>query len=301
LETNTSFMDMISCRNVSIYLEPNITHQMVNRFYDALVDGGWLVVGHSELSLVTYRRFQSRNFSDAVLYQRTGESTMLPDDRLSITQREPLPIFSLPVTEPTQAKPDESLGVSDIMQNTATEQNPLERAQELLDYGHSEEVRDLLLELFKSKPADAPACALLGRAYANLGRWSEAERWCRRAVFFDKLELDAYYTLALVLQHQRKLEQAIDAMKNVVYIDRNYVLGHFGLANLYHSQGQLSQANRSLNNAYRLLAAQVDEEMIPGSGGITVSRLRQAVVHAQQQWIAESQTREGEITNEQRR
>ena len=293
LETNTSLMDMISCRNVSIYFEPSVTNQMVNRFYDALADGGWLMVGHSELSLITYRRFQARNFPGTVLYQRTGEPTLLPDNWLSITQREkivPITIFSPPVVEPAQSKPDQSLIVSEIRQSKGKEQDPLEQAQELLEYGHSEEAKELLLKRLKSKPTNAPACALLGRAYANLGQWSEAAHWCRRAIFLDKLRLDAYYTLALVLQHEGKLEQAIKAMKNVVYIDRNYVLGHFGLANLYHSQGQLSQANKSLNNAYRLLATQADEEMLLGSSGVTVSRLRQAIVHAQQQWIAENET-----------
>jgi len=100
--------------------------------------------------------------------------------------------------------------------------------------------------------------------------------------------LDAYYTLALVLQHQSRLGEAVDAMKKVVYIDHNHVLGHFGLADLYHSDGQLPQAYKSLDNARRLLERCADDQIIPGSGGIVAGRLRETVVREQQQWGAEA-------------
>jgi chemotaxis protein methyltransferase CheR len=129
---------------------------------------------------------------------------------------------------------------------------------------------------------------LLGRAYANLGNWPEAERWCREAIRLDKLTLEAYYTLALVLQHQAQLDKAIEAMKKVVYIDRHYVLGHFGLADMYRNRGQWPQAQKSLDNARRLLDAMPSEELIPGSGGITAGRLSETVNRQQQQIQAQA-------------
>jgi chemotaxis protein methyltransferase CheR len=148
----------------------------------------------------------------------------------------------------------------------------------------------LLLQVAQQEPRHAPACTLLGRAYANLGYWQEAEKWCRQAVGLDRLALDAYYTLALVLQHQRRLREAIDAMRKVVYIDRHNVLGHFGLADLYHSSGQLPLALKSLDNALRLLETRPEKELIPGSGGITAGGLRGAIVGQQQRWSAEAGT-----------
>jgi chemotaxis protein methyltransferase CheR len=176
--------------------------------------------------------------------------------------------------------------------------DPLDRAAELLEYGRLDEARNLLLELVAQRqPGQATACALLGRAYANLGQWSEAERWCRESVRLDRLMLEAYYTLALVLQHQGQLDEAIDAMKKVVYIDRNHVLGHYGLASLYHGRGDLARALRSLDNARRLLdagpagaggrgAPTSTVGVIPGSGGITADRLREAILRQQQRWGA---------------
>lgn len=164
----------------------------------------------------------------------------------------------------------------------------MEQASELLAFGRSEEARDVLLALVESKPHHAPAYALLGQAYANLGCWEDAEYWCREAIQVDKLALGAYYTLALVLQHQGQLVQAIDAMKKVVYIDRHYVPAHFGLADLYHANGQLSRALKSLDNTSRLLERRAEDAPVVGAEGITVRRLREAIARQQQRWSAEA-------------
>ena len=289
-ETNTTLMDLILCRNVTIYFSESIIQKVVDRFYDALVDGGWLVVGHSEPSLYTYRRFQARNFPDTILYQRTGQPTVLPMDwdlSSAGTSIQPVSVPAMiPAYVPARVDATPSGLVAPI--SAAEAPNPFEQARELLEYGHSEKARDVLLKLVKTRPGHTLALALLGQAYANLGEWSEAERWCRQAVRLNNLLLDAYYTLALVLQHQSRLGEAIDAMKKVVYIDRNHVLGHFGLADLYHSNKQLPQACKSLDNARRLLERCADDQIIPGSGGIVAGRLRETVIREQQEWGAEA-------------
>jgi chemotaxis protein methyltransferase CheR len=174
------------------------------------------------------------------------------------------------------------------------ESDPIQQAQELVEYGRSERARDLLLGLVESRPRDALVCTLLGQAYANLGEWHDAERWCRRAVQLDSLALDAYYPLALVLQHQEKIEQAIETMKKVVYIDRHHVLGHYGLANLYRSSDQLPQALKSLDNARRLLEGRARDDLVAGSGGITVGSLQETIIRQLQRWSekASARTRE---------
>jgi Tfp pilus assembly protein PilF len=111
-----------------------------------------------------------------------------------------------------------------------------------------------------------------------LGDWGVAEFWCTEAVRLDKLAVDAYYTLALVFQHQGKLDLAITNMKKVVYLERNNILGHFGLADLYCEKQQWAQAQKSLDNARRLLDAQNNEELVPGSGGVTVGSLRETII-----------------------
>ena len=139
---------------------------------------------------------------------------------------------------------------------------------------------------------------MLGQAHANLGEWEAAEKWSRLAIKLDRLSLKAYYTLGLVLQHQGHLDQAIVAMKKVVYIDRNHVVGHYGLAGLYRSSKQIPQALKSLDNASRLLGNYGANEAIPDSGGVTASRLQATIIRQAQQWGSEangSHIREKEV------
>jgi hypothetical protein len=75
-------------------------------------------------------------------------------------------------------------------------------------------------------------------------------------------------------------------MRKVVYIDRTYILGHFGLADLYRSSNQIPQALKSLDNARRLLETRSGPELVPDSGGITFGRLQETVERQQQQWAA---------------
>lgn len=288
--TNTMFLDLILCRNVTIYFDEPETRHIINGLYESLVEGGWLVVGHAEHSLVTYRRFQIRNFPGAVLYRRPRPSTTpfpsppQPASTAAEDTARPLPVEhespavhqERPVTGPLTLKAGVPEG-----------SDPAEKAREFLSYGHSEEARDLLLEYLKREPHDETACTLLAQAYANLGKWKEAACLCRRAIAENNLAMDAYYILALVLQHQGELEAAIEAMKKVIYIDRKYVLGHFSLADLYKSHHQLPRALKSLNNALRLLEDYAAEDLVPGSGGITADRLRQAIVRKQQMWSME--------------
>jgi chemotaxis protein methyltransferase CheR len=68
--------DLIICRNVTIYFDNETTRQVIDKFYNALTDGGWLAVGHSEPSLIMHRRFQAKTFPQALFYQKCNQPTL---------------------------------------------------------------------------------------------------------------------------------------------------------------------------------------------------------------------------------
>lgn len=280
-ETNTTAMDLILCRNVTIYFSESVTQMVVSRFYESLVDEGWLIVGHAEPSVSIYAQYATYNYPGTVLYKRSHHSQpLLPESQwLSLPllnfHMEHDVVKQLP-TETFQAAPQHK------------KSDRFEHALQLLQYGRSEEARNVLLEVVKSRPSDAKVRAALGQAFANLGEWGLAEFWCSEAVHLDKLAADAYYTLALVFQHQGELNLAIANMKKVVYLQRDNVLGHFGLADLYRDKEQWAQAQKSLDNARRLLDMRADEEIVPGSGGVTVGSLRETIIRQQQRWSVEA-------------
>ena len=292
-ETNTMMMDLVICRNVTIYFPQDVTKQVVGRFHNSLVDGGWLIVGHSEPSLEIYNQFQPRNFPDTVVYQRDDNAK---PNIVPIPLRETAPFVFAPIQVPvpsgrsaTEATPTTPILIPHIHpQPLSTPSAKEESAQwlthvrELLEFGHDQDALNSLDKLVDTEPNNPQVYALLGQVYANRGAWLDAEKNCRRAIEINKLALEAYYTLGLVLQHQARLAEAIDTMKKVVYLERNHVLGHYHLAGLYREQGLLPNAQKSLENALNLLRNAPADEMIAGSGGVTVSRLRDAIIHQQQ-------------------
>ena len=281
LQTNTVNMDLIVCRNVMIYFSAESMREMIGRFHSALSDGGWLVVGHSENSIELFSQFESCNFPGATFYQRIDgrapeHAVPVPVMSTPVAWRPPSVLPVVPSPEPpakivTPRRPN-------VPPDPSPEGPPLERARDLLFFGHPELARDLLLA--SADHADLPPAELhllLGQAYANLGDWVNAETQCRRASELNRLSAETYYILALVLQHQGRISEAIHALKTVVYIDRRHVLGHFGLSELHGRNGQPDHAAKSLRNVTRLLAGLDDGDPAPGCPEVTVGRLRQAV------------------------
>ena len=304
-ENNTMYMDLILCRNVTIYFPEEVTRGVIDRFYNSLSDGGWLVVGHSEHSINTYQKFQARTFPDAILYQRTGIPTptidfltMKPVTPTSTTPAFPTQnLFPTGTVTPTLPPEKPAPPIKPVVTQDSSKSNEFEKAQAMINFGKLTEACDLLLQWISTHPNHAQACALLAKAYADQGNLREAEHWCKRTIDADRLNIDAYYIMALICQHQGDPDKAMENMKKVVYIDRNDILGHYSLANLYHDRMQIAQALKSLDNARRLLENRIDDDVIPRSDGMTAGRLKQAVLQQQQQWTATGSATPGSSTD----
>ncbi len=61
--------DVIFCRNVMIYFDKTTTNQLIERFYNATAEGGYLFIGHSE----TIDRTKSKyKYVQPSVYQKTS-------------------------------------------------------------------------------------------------------------------------------------------------------------------------------------------------------------------------------------
>jgi chemotaxis protein methyltransferase CheR len=65
-------IDVIFCRNMLIYFDDRSRRQTVELFYDALVQGGFICLGHSESMSRISPLFTVRGFAQAVVYQKLG-------------------------------------------------------------------------------------------------------------------------------------------------------------------------------------------------------------------------------------
>ncbi|MEP7187649.1 MAG: protein-glutamate O-methyltransferase CheR, partial [Roseiflexaceae bacterium] len=80
LVNGTSAIDLLVCRNVTIYFDADTTRQVVDRFFRALAPGGWLIVGHSEPQASVYQQFEVHNFPNTVIYRKPLDAPMFAFD-----------------------------------------------------------------------------------------------------------------------------------------------------------------------------------------------------------------------------
>lgn len=286
----TSAMDLIICRNVMIYFDDETTQALINRFYDALIDRGWLIVGHSEPSLTMYRKFQVQTFPNALLYQKTGQPTICFNDwqgPADVTPGQSLETAVFTVTDDTftQWLPPDPLpqpaanGTHSHIEPDPMDLDTYQVALQLLRDNQVEQAVAILED--ETYPFTdqqrTHAYILLANAYADAGHWHQARAWCDRALKLDTLLPEVYFILAMVHECEGEIESAIANLKKVIYLDRKRPLSHFNLAMLYMKNGQKVQAERALHNAEKILTEWPPEKVIPNSGGTNAKRLLQVV------------------------
>src|SRR6185312_5822989 len=122
-----------------------------------------------------------------------------------------------------------------------------------------------------------PAMVRLARLHADRGRLKEAFRWCEKAIASGSNDSHTYYLRATILVEQGSLEEAARSLQRVVYLDPEFVMGHLTLGNLAVKRGKKKESAKHFANAANLLAGYGQSDILPESGGLTASRLRELI------------------------
>jgi len=241
LSNNTNAMDVIFCRNVLMYFTPAQAKKVADNLHRSLVDGGWLIVSPTETSSSLFSRFSAVGFPGAVLYRKAAGA----EPRLIATGHPAPAPFPLP----------EPLYLASPM---ALEEAPPEPVG----------------------PAAAPGAAPSleeARACANRGELAEAAACCEKAIAADKLNPACHYLLAAIQQELGQDDGAAQSLMRALYLDADFVLAHFALANLRLARGRRREAERHFDTALSLLRAHGRDEVLPESDGLTAGRLGEII------------------------
>ena len=68
-------MDVIFCRNALIYFDDRSRRQVLNYFYDSLLPGGFIFLGHSESVGRISAAFEPVKFGNTIVYQKPVRRT----------------------------------------------------------------------------------------------------------------------------------------------------------------------------------------------------------------------------------
>lgn len=285
--------DIVFCRNVTIYFRPDSTRRVVNNFYEALNPGGYLFIGHSETLTSISDRFEPVEIGGVFLYRKPiatpnglfpGTSFAKPvrperkrtvDLSRGATER-PVRSASSRATTPEPAT-RRSARVTPAAETAAPRPatpeaaaeiaNLVAEAHELMERGEPIKAR-VQAELALAKdPRNVDA--LLARAHANadIGDFPAAIADANEALRVNTLLASARYILGIIYLRQDDVPHALNEFKRTIYIDQDFVLAHFNLANLYRAQGLMDDACREYENTLRALYLSPEGEWTAFLGG----------------------------------
>lgn len=277
LADDTNAMDIIFCRNVLMYFEPELAAKVVRQHFRSLINGGWLIVSPAEISPALFSQLKTVNFPGAALHQKNPAHAAWPTEVKSPDLpriMEPAKTATVAKSWPTRPK---SVYSPPIIAQLTPPTSTYEQALNLYRRGQYKEATELVGRLLADRSDDAQAMNLMVRIHANQGELATALHWCERSIAADRFNPAGYYLMAVVLLEQGQPEEAIMALKRTLYLDQDFLLAHFTLANLYRRQSRDKEAVKYFANTLALLKGYSLEDVLPESEGMTAGRLMEII------------------------
>jgi chemotaxis protein methyltransferase CheR len=283
-------MDLIICRNVFVYFDPISIANVLNKFYNTLRLGGYLITGHAELHGQQIDYFQTKIFPESVVYQRSechlGEGTRV---RKALSSLDEMDLFApgenlRPWDSPLDSNPPEkniftlnnftqnSNDRSNIYPEKNINKNPIianysageihqkeevllwEEAQKLFKNKAYSEVLKKLDELLTLSPRHFEAYYLKAQVYANIGEYHQANECCQQAIKLNHLSEFPYYLLAHIAEEKGELEQAKKLLKRIIYLDpRTAISAYFKLGDIYEREQDITRSRKMYKIAWDIV------------------------------------------------
>jgi chemotaxis protein methyltransferase CheR len=243
-------LDLVLCRNVTIYFDRDTTRSLMSRLHTRLRDGGYLFLGHAETLWHISEEFSLASLGDAFVYRRLDtrpekvRRSVLPDRR---TEAELLPL--LVDRRRTGAERRGGRAVAARVRSAP-------RAQP------------------RGVPAQPPVDPLRAvRSAVAAGRYAEAVDVAADVTTATPLRADAHYLQGLALTNLGRDAEALVALRKAVYLDPQQGFAHFLLAGALQRSGEPRAAARSYRAASALLGRRPADSVAEELGGRSVAEL----------------------------
>ncbi len=248
LVNGTCSLDLIFCRNVLMYFSPQRMREIIDRFYECLVDGGWLIVSSTEVSHQLFSQFHAVHLPNVVLYQKL--------------------LASAPANK---SKRDSSPSLVEMTNSNSLRPRTFSRRA-------VRRARDTSPKIQSHTPAPPPIPLLdQARRAANTGHLEEALAICDGMVERYKMNPSFHYLRATILEELGSFSEAESALKRALYLNPEYILVYFALGNLALRQQKTTQARKHFDTVLRLLERHQTDEELTEADGLTVGRLAEIV------------------------
>ncbi len=242
----TSEVDLVVCRNVTIYFGRETTVRLVRGFHRLLAMGGYLLLGHAETLWQISEDFSLLPVGEAFVYRKDA---VPQNGRRSSVGRPPAP------APPLQRRVmRDVLRVPSLRQRRAPAPTPPAMPA-------APPVASPLEDLIKARDA------------LNAGKYAEAASLAERATAAHPLLVDGYIIEGRALSNQGDDDGAIAALRKAVFLDPTAAHAHFLLATTLARVGDPDGAALSFASAAETLPRASSETLSDLLDGRAVSDL----------------------------
>ena len=234
----------VFCRNVLIYFSPETAAHVLRGLCEALVPGGYLVLGPVEVPQAAVLSLEWVETHGVTLLRK-------PDGKAR-------PAAPHPAT---------------IQRRVTPHPSPKRRATPAPMHAHPAPVSS------PPPPPPSPPRATRfekAREAAREGRLEEAERLARGAAA-EEMSPESYLLLSMAAESRGDLSAAVDQVRKALYLEPSLATGHAFLVALFHRLGRPQEAERARRNALDALEGLDEACVLQGVEAITAGALRRAL------------------------
>lgn len=275
IKSNTHAMDVIFCRNVLMYFTPNQIKLTGKRFFQSLNEKGWFIPGSVELNDACFDDFTSLKVENGIFYRKLPKVEMMRAIPVIDNNIAKHPAKKQPARQ-TDFKQNLKQKEKTVNLKSSTDhQFSIPEITQLYNKGAYRQCIENCLSALKKATSDSNVITLLIKSYANLGKLEEALEWGDKLLEMNNAGAESFYLYATILMEKNEQERAETALKRALYHDPHHILSHLLQGNIAKRKGDHRIAQKHFKNAKDLLAAFNDEDIVPGSEGLTAGRLKE--------------------------
>lgn len=282
-KSNTENMDVIFCRNVLMYFTPHQIRQVASRFHQSLTENGWLLTSAVEMNDDFFPAFTAVRLEQGIFYRKVPATATIPaiadvpgpkPGEKNIIKFRKGSVYQDKHTRSTvTGKP--AAPCTTIIKKT--ESPDLGEIRVLFNRKQYKPCIDNCLLWLAARNPDREIYTMLVKSQANMGNLSEAKLWGEKLLLLDRPGADEYYLMSAIQMEDHHPEQAESTLKRALYIDPHHLLSHFLMGNIAQRQGKTSVAGKHFQNVKDLLVNFRDNDILPGSDGITAGQIKKIV------------------------
>ncbi|MFH0984344.1 MAG: CheR family methyltransferase [Candidatus Omnitrophota bacterium] len=255
-----SDLDIVFCRNVTIYFEVKTTIKIMEDFALNMTDPGYLFLGSSESLQYLTPKFRIASWLEGIYYRKAtgkseeGESTPLWTAGETAEEKYDEETLPLTLAVPTEHSKHTKLSTEEF----EALRQMIVRYIYLKDYAKATDLIENVAALIETVSLEGERMAdihyLEADIFANKNQPEEAKARLKKALELNSLFAPAYFLLGCIDFEAGRIAQAKDHLNRALYIDRDFVMARFYMAHAFRSEGRVSEAVREYRNTLTALS-----------------------------------------------